>query len=149
MAYDTIRRTVVLFGGAAALPAGGAIWKDDTWERQGDDWKQRPVQGPWDRQDHAMIYDSARRVTLLFGGATSVRSGDSWWLGAPLCAADFNGDGAVDDADFSEFAAAYDAVECVSPPTPVGCPADLNADQLVNDADFQHFAVAYDLRTCP
>src|SRR5437762_7486543 len=39
-------------------------------------WTQRPVSGPSPRYLHAMAYDPARAVTVLFGGDTA--AGDTW-----------------------------------------------------------------------
>ncbi len=57
------------------------------------------------------------------------------------CAADLNGDGVVDDADFVIFATAYDILL-----TGLG---DFNFDGQVDDTDFVLFAAAYDLLICP
>lgn len=56
------------------------------------------------------------------------------------CPADLNGDGVVDDADCSVFAAAYDNLD-----DPRG---DLTGDGLTNDDDFTIFAPAYDNYFC-
>ncbi len=64
------------------------------------------------------------------------------------CAADLNGDGVVDDADFSIFAPQYDLLDCGDPAMPLGCPADLNRDGVVDDVDFSIFVVAYDNLLC-
>ncbi|MGH7245003.1 MAG: hypothetical protein ACREJD_16430 [Phycisphaerales bacterium] len=65
-----------------------------------------------------------------------------------ICAADFNGDGRVDDADFAIFCAGYDTMLCNDPSMPESCPADLNRDGVVDDSDFQMFVVAYDQLGC-
>jgi len=67
----------------------------------------------------------------------------------PPCAADFNADAFVDDADFVIFAAAYNLLDCADASMPVGCPADLNDDTVVDDADFVIFASAYETLVCP
>ncbi|MBX3381858.1 MAG: hypothetical protein KF805_17320, partial [Phycisphaeraceae bacterium] len=64
------------------------------------------------------------------------------------CPADLNGDGVVDDADFSLFAQAYNALACTSG-THEGCPADLTNDGVVVDDDFVVFVVAYNELLCP
>lgn len=69
-----------------------------------------------------------------------------------LCPADLNGDRTVDDADFVEFAAAYESLVCPGSAGgrhEEGCPADLNADEVVDDADFVLFAAAYNDLICP
>lgn len=58
-----------------------------------------------------------------------------------LCPTDLNSDGFTDDADFTLFAAAYDAFT-----SPLG---DFNNDGFTDDADFVIFAAAYDAFTCP
>ncbi|MBX3388212.1 MAG: hypothetical protein KF691_02010 [Phycisphaeraceae bacterium] len=66
-----------------------------------------------------------------------------------LCLADLNDDRLVDDADFVEFAAAYNELECPSLRHEEGCPADFNGDEMVDDADFVFFAAAYNELICP
>lgn len=60
-------------------------------------------------------------------------------------AADINGDGLVDDDDFSLFAIQYDTLLCSDPQMPDGCSADFNGDGHVNDADFNILAPAYNV----
>ena len=67
----------------------------------------------------------------------------------PSCPADLDGDGVVDDADFSIFVVAYEVLDCADPAMAPGCPSDLNADGLVDDADFSIFVVAYEALLCP
>jgi len=64
------------------------------------------------------------------------------------CPADLNGDGFVDDSDFSIFVAAYNILDCADPSMPALCPADLNGDNVVDDADFSTFVVAYNALLC-
>jgi len=64
------------------------------------------------------------------------------------CPADLDDDGFVEDADFSLFVQAYNALAC-SAGTQVGCPADLTNDGLVLDEDFTVFVVAYNDLLCP
>ncbi len=58
---------------------------------------------------------------------------------------DFDGNDLVDDADFVQFAEAYNAT-IVPEARPL---YDLNADQMVDDADFALFATNYDQMICP
>jgi uncharacterized protein (TIGR03437 family) len=66
MAYDAIRREVVLFGG----------WNSrlsqvygDTWVWDGSNWIQRfPARSPDPRAGHGLAYDAGRREIVLFGG---------------------------------------------------------------------------------
>lgn len=69
-----------------------------------------------------------------------------------LCLADLTGDRLVDDADFVEFAQAYNALVCPGSRGErheEGCPADFNGDDVVDDADFVFFATAYNELICP
>lgn len=67
-----------------------------------------------------------------------------------LCTSDLTCDLVVDDADFVQFAGAYDALICPggTPGLPDFCPGDLNYDGFVDDADFVLFAAAYDQLLC-
>ena len=68
MAFDSRRGVVVLFGGTES--ASGTTVLNDTWEWNGVTWTQRsPAAVPPARMFHAMAYDSARGVVVLFGGA--------------------------------------------------------------------------------
>ncbi len=95
---------------------------------------------PSARYLHAMAYDTARAVTILFGDSTnsSVYNGETWGLGVP-CVADFNADGSVNSQDFVDFLAAFFA----------GAPsADFNHDGTVNSQDFFDFLAAF-FAGCP
>ena len=68
LAYDSGRHLSVLYGGAVTFV--GQIFHD-TWELQGNDWKQRfPLAGvtPGNRSVFGLAYDSSRSRTVLFGG---------------------------------------------------------------------------------
>ncbi|MCB9869667.1 MAG: hypothetical protein H6837_07400 [Planctomycetes bacterium] len=77
MAYDSIRRRVVLFGGANL---------NDTWEWDGRSWTKRlPARSPAVRSGHAMAFDSVRQRVVMFGGGTgaSGTGNETWeWDGA-------------------------------------------------------------------
>ena len=46
-------------------------------------WNVRPALGPSARYHHAMAYDAARGVTVLFGGLTPTSSAETWeWNGS-------------------------------------------------------------------
>lgn len=80
--------------------------------------------------------------------------GVSWSEPAQLrvgeaCPCDLNGDGFVEDSDFSLFVVAYDILDCADPSMPSGCAADFNGDGLVDDADFSVFVPAYNDLLCP
>lgn len=73
MAYDELRRRLVLFGGfdafglTAASPAPAAF--NDTWEWDGVDWAQRgPMSSPPARVWAEMAWDPSRQRIVLFGG---------------------------------------------------------------------------------
>jgi galactose oxidase-like protein len=81
MAYDASRGQFVLFGGAGS---DGVL--SDTWERSEFDssgWHAKsPVHRPPARRGHAMVYDTARKRIVLFGGAGDDLLGDTWeWDG--------------------------------------------------------------------
>ena len=71
-----------MFGGAnGGTPLG------QTWEWNGSNWTQRVVSGPPPRSDAGMVYDSARKRIVLFGGRRGSPDnsdlGDTWeWDGA-------------------------------------------------------------------
>lgn len=65
------------------------------------------------------------------------------------CPCDLNGDGFVDDSDFTLFVVAYDILDCADPMMPGGCAADFNGDGVVDDADFTMFVPAYNELLCP
>ena len=85
LVYDSARGVLVLFGGFYWNPdTGDIVLLGDTWEYDGVNWVQRsPASNPSARYYHAMAYDSARGVTVLFGGHdTRDRLNDTWeWDG--------------------------------------------------------------------
>ncbi|MBX3379947.1 MAG: hypothetical protein KF805_07615 [Phycisphaeraceae bacterium] len=68
---------------------------------------------------------------------------------ARSCPADLNGDGLVEDADFSLFVGAYNILDCADPTMPSSCAADFNFDRVVDDTDFIVFVGAYNELLCP
>ncbi|MGH7242694.1 MAG: hypothetical protein ACREJD_04695 [Phycisphaerales bacterium] len=91
------------------------------------------------------VFNDAGQVS----GATVISgSGKDWGLSAAPCPADFNGDGLVDDSDFTAFVAGYNILDCADPAMQAGCPADVNGDGFVDDADFVLFVVAYNALLC-
>jgi hypothetical protein len=79
--YDSSRNVVLLFGGTN--DSGGTL--DQTWKFDGKTWKKfNPPDSPPVRFWHGMAYDSARKMTVLFGGhkAIAERGGgflnDTW-----------------------------------------------------------------------
>lgn len=82
MAYDAHRKRTVLIAGSERM--GNEIKAADrTWEWDGEVWTAHLSQpAPVPRSGTAMVYDSARRVVLLFGGAGGRPLGDTWtWDG--------------------------------------------------------------------
>lgn len=77
MAYDQLRKRVVMFGGDGS---GGL--RQDTWEYDGVTWKEiKPSTSPVKSHSHAMVYDGGRRRVLLQGGdnpATFEWDGVNW-----------------------------------------------------------------------
>ncbi|MEE9126636.1 MAG: kelch repeat-containing protein, partial [Planctomycetota bacterium] len=64
MAYDPVRKRVVLFGGRDVHSV-----LDDMWEWDGETWRQLPVKRPsWAGRDHCLAYDTKRRRMTGFGG---------------------------------------------------------------------------------
>ena len=94
IAYDSQRHVVVMFGGADAgyQPMG------DTWEWNGTSWSQPTVKDPGGdgnpsmRGGHAMAYDQARGVAVMFAGGPDADldgrvwewDGESWNGVAPM-----------------------------------------------------------------
>ncbi|MEZ4368607.1 MAG: hypothetical protein R2939_20350 [Kofleriaceae bacterium] len=79
MAYDRGRATLVLFGGGRP----GFLEQPplaDTWEYRGARWERRGGATPPPRSGHAMAYDEARGVVVLFGGVgTTLFPLDDTW----------------------------------------------------------------------
>jgi galactose oxidase-like protein len=79
-AFDSARGRSVLVGGANSLSFGSVFRQ--TWEWDGAAWTLRSVEGPSARCDNAVAYDSARGVTVSFGGYDGGFLGDTWeWDG--------------------------------------------------------------------
>ena len=74
MAYDPIRKSLILFGGVCN--AGAIGYCDDTWEfSSGNQWTQlAPDQSPPQLAYHGMVTDAGRGRILLFAGANTTGS---------------------------------------------------------------------------
>lgn len=70
LAYLPRVKATVLFGGLAVdLDTGQRLAADDTWLFDGSDWSAVPARpSPVGRHRHAMAYDAARGVVVLYGG---------------------------------------------------------------------------------
>lgn len=81
MAYDPLRKVVVLFGGYDA-----ALKKNvgDTWTWNGKVWKRVANTGPKARDGAAMDFDVPRNKIVLFGGVANYeKQADTWtWNGS-------------------------------------------------------------------
>ncbi len=98
-AYDSLRSQFVLFGGrvekatpelcspgAAPTHLKTEFFCADTWIFNGQDWiKKSPNVSPSAREGHAMAFDAANNLIVLFGGTASGSStplNDTWlWNG--------------------------------------------------------------------
>jgi hypothetical protein len=85
MVYDSATTRTILFGGSTATDVGGSKLSyefSDTWDWNGVHWTQLfPLHVPTARYGHTMVYDSARKRIVLFGGRTGNGKqdlGDTW-----------------------------------------------------------------------
>jgi hypothetical protein len=76
MAYDTVKKRTVLFGGLAVIEGGGLEPTKDTWEWDGDSWRQVANSGPNGRFDGAMV--SVGGVLIQHGGTLPEGVGETW-----------------------------------------------------------------------
>jgi len=77
LAYDSNRKVLVFFGGWQSGSTN--YYKKDTWEWNGTSWKEIKKKGPSARSIHSMVYDSKRKIIVLFGGLGDKGSlGDTW-----------------------------------------------------------------------
>jgi len=74
MAYDSPRRKVILFGGLTT-----DFYFSDTNDWNGTAWTPQSIAGSA-RFAHAIVFDTVRGVTVLFGGANFISSGDTYQL---------------------------------------------------------------------
>jgi hypothetical protein len=85
MCYDSVREVVLLFGGTDVEMPGEYVYYQDTWAWDGNSWSQLATGGPRARDQHAMAFDDARGVAVVFSGAGSRNTtlNDAWeWDGA-------------------------------------------------------------------
>ncbi len=75
-AFDSLRNTLVVFGGVRA----DGDFSGETWEYDGERWRRRyPTTNPAARSVHAMTFDRARGKTVMFGGANAKGRLDDLW----------------------------------------------------------------------
>jgi len=83
MAFDETRGVTVLFGGDKD-PVNNGQYYADTWEWDGTTWTERTLDGgpdgPSRRHSHAMAFDPARQVVVLFGGQGEGGQPPSYYL---------------------------------------------------------------------
>ena len=80
LAYDEAAGEIVMFGGRA-----GNQTLSDTWVFDGQWTQKATVFGPPGLREHSLVYDPARRRTVLFGGITETgaHNTETWeWNGA-------------------------------------------------------------------
>jgi len=87
IAFDPVRQKAVLFGGISRWLGSGYVSNNDTWEWDGQDWAEiQPANRPPLRSGHAMAYDEANGVMVLFGGedkSGKLMMNDTWfWDGS-------------------------------------------------------------------
>ncbi len=85
MAYDSVRGVTVLFGGVGSGGTVSEVYRNDTWEYDGEVWTRRlTTRAPNGRTDFGMAFDRDRGRVVLFGGFThngingNLRSGETW-----------------------------------------------------------------------
>jgi hypothetical protein len=82
LAFDTRRGVLVLFGGLRkhGQRAYAESAESDTWEWDGERWERRDVNSPGPIDHHAMVWDDARGVLVVQGGASGgqIHGGDTW-----------------------------------------------------------------------
>jgi hypothetical protein len=81
MAYDPVRRRMVLFGGYART-SKGRVRHGDTWEWDGRRWRLAATDGPAGRNGAALAFDPNRGSMILSGGPASIAGPETWrWQG--------------------------------------------------------------------
>jgi len=112
-------------------------WTDGKMLASAHNSKKRADLGFWPPSD----YDGNNGWNQRTDGTWIMANALEFVVRAKPCPGDFNGDGVVDDADFSLFIGFYDAL--------VDPRGDLNGDGNSEDADFSVFVGAYNNLVCP
>ncbi len=84
MVFDATRNRLVVFGGMGNISQGQPPQQfNDTWEFDGQTWKQFTVPGPSARAAAGAAFDSKRGLVVMFGGMSGGSMlGDTWaWNG--------------------------------------------------------------------
>lgn len=85
VAYDSGRSKTVIFGGVIETSGGNWSKTAETWEWNGQDWKQiQPEKSPQARSRGGLAYDKKQGVVILFGGWNDLDKSlnDTWeWDG--------------------------------------------------------------------
>jgi hypothetical protein len=104
--YEVARGVSVLFGGLNYNVTPSEY--GDSWEWDGSAWSLRSCSGASPRLSFALTYDSARRLTELFGGVNNTTGyffDDTWqYRGGAL--GDMNADGKINGLDIQLFVTA-------------------------------------------
>jgi hypothetical protein len=111
---------------------------EDDGRLVGSNWIVLEINQPTSLDDG--VYDCVIRTGCSELVSNAVRIG--------ACTGDINGDGLVDDSDFSFFVVAYNTLDCADPAMPANCPSDFTRDGVVDDQDFLVFVVAYNKLIC-
>jgi hypothetical protein len=72
MTYDTARGVTIMHGGYRYTLINGHHALGDTWEYDGSNWVEiiTPNSAGLPKQEHQIVYDISRGVTVMFGGRT-------------------------------------------------------------------------------
>ncbi len=77
LVYDQSAGVTLLYGGDDAQPESPGL--SDMWQWDGSQWSEITLgRSPGGRQEHGLAYDSARDVTILFGGSRDEDPGGPW-----------------------------------------------------------------------
>lgn len=80
VSWDGLRDRLVVHGGVQSI---GGLSRDDTWEFDGSDWRERtPSNTTGPRSRAAVAFDPGSRQTILFGGEAGTVFGETWLYGA-------------------------------------------------------------------
>ena len=97
LAYDSIRRKLVLTGGKRYDAATDkSVWLNDLWEYAGGVWTEVDAAGPSPRYGQAMVFNESKGTITMAGGTGDLLTTETWLYGPhrPIVtsSADFDGD---------------------------------------------------------